>query len=354
MTAILVLGALAGADNADPSSRSWGEESRAAFATESLIEAGTHEEMVSARDRARAAAAEARAQLLTAEAASTAALPDSVSAVRIRIVTAAYVRALRQEAVRLHGGGEGDGMFRSIWNEMVRTHLDILNRWPRLRLEDVARKDPGSYLPGQLLLLCSPEAYEGETFSLPRESLFPRLATLPESLAQCCIDARRCVDQQAAPCPDQVTADIARLADLDALVGFRNGRRYWDMPAGVAPRSQSNDAAVARAQAESALGMLQACAGSEAGHGGSAAEVTPPSALSELRAGRRLWPPDSDPFQTLPGLRNPRRDREGRLICDLAISESCLAATHPAALARLTARLAPGARIIPVRPGAAE
>jgi hypothetical protein len=327
---------------------------QAALDAESLIETGTVDEMAFARDRVRVIASEAREWLLAIGDPVPAAVPDSSTRGWIELVTAAYARALRQESVRLDRGGANDGTFRSVWNSMVDTHLEILERWPGLWRGELTGRSLEDFLPAQLLLLCSPDAYAGESFMLPRENLFARMATLPESLAACCIEAGAVSSADGSSIADRVAADIARHADLDALVGFRNGRRYWTLPADAAPRSRSNDAAVARAEAQAALEMLRACEEAEPETPGAAVEEPIPAALADMRARGALWPVDADPFHSVPGLRNPRRDSEGRLVCDLAIPEDCLAAMHPNARARLAGRLAPGARIIAMRRGLPE
>jgi len=160
------------------------------------------------------------------------------------------------------------------------------------------------------------------------------------------VDPVECLAQRGASCPDQLVADIARQSDLDALVGYRNGSRYWSLPSDTPPRGRANDVAVARAQGEAALEMLRSYSEIGAGKSGGASAGFLADPRSALRESRKLWPPDSDPFVTVPGLRNPRTDSDGRVHCDLALSGACLAAMPPTLRARLESRLVRGARII--------
>lgn len=328
-------------------------ELRAVLASAPLLEVGKTEEMASARDRQSAIAREALLHLRACSEGDSSAVPDQAAMDWIGICTSGFAGALRQEAVRLDRSGQEDGVFRSIWTEMTRAHLDVLDRWPRLR-RGTAGSSSGhadstaGALAEQLILLCSPETYEGESFALPRTTLFARMATLPESLFQCCVDPERCMAQQGAPCLDRLTADIARQTDLDALVGYRNGSRYWSFPWDAPPRGRANDAAVARAQGSAALEMLRACSETQMASFAPGAVMSPAAARRALREAGMLWPPDADPFVTVPGLRSPRTGSDGRLVCDLALWGGCIEALPPTLRARLEARLAPDARILPV------
>lgn len=316
-----------------------------------LLEAGDPEEISSARDELLVIARAARERLDAIGTIDREGLPDSTTAGWLEITIAAYTRALRQEAVRLDRSGADGGEFRACWQEMVRVHLDALETWPRLWKEALVAGPRESHLPERLVLLCSPQAYAGESFELPREALFSRMATLPDSLMRCCIDAPRCVRYGGAGCPEQLAADLARLGDLDALVDFRFGSRYWALPYGVPPRSRANDAAVARAQAEKALEFLRAidvCM--PEGSQSVVTSLSTGSALDRIRSTGVLWPPDLDPFQTVPGLRDPRREVDGRLICDLALYDGCMDALDQRLRARLERLLGPSARMVRVVP----
>jgi hypothetical protein len=327
-------------------------ELQAALAAESILEAGAPDEMASARNRQRTIAEAAAARVMQLDASGQVASPDSVVMDWIGICNSGYARALRQDAVRLDRGAESDGSFRSTWNEMVSAYLDFLDRWPGLWRDGggtTGHRGVGptiGALPEQLILLCSPEAYAGESFALPRECLFPRMATLPESLFRCCVDPGECLPQRGATCLDQLAADIARQTDLDALVGYQNGSRYWSLPSDAPPRGRANDAAVARAQGEAALEMLRTLSEIviEQSDAASGSLSVDPHAV--LRESGKFWPPGGDPFVTVPGLRNLRTDSDGRIHCDLVLSGACLAAMPTTLRARLESRLARGDRIV--------
>lgn len=335
-----------------------------------LIEVGSLDEMVAARERFHGAMRGATQRLFSAPESQDGAFPDAEEQAWIGVMTAAAVRALRQEAVRRDRGAAPDASFSILWNEMADVHLQVLRRWPRLWREDIHAEgsgEPGEngatgagahgdggFLPAQLLLLCSPEAYEGESFSLPRDCLVPRMATLPESLAACCIDPARCAPILGASCTERLVADVARTARLDALVGYRNGARYWTMPPGVAPRGRANDAAVARAQGREVMEMIAVCDAWSPINGLTAEALTPAAILSAIPGHASRWFADANPFVSVPGLRNPRCDATGRLICDITLAPGCLDAMPPLLLAQIRGRLAPDARIIATDSGRQE
>jgi hypothetical protein len=381
MTCVLVLGMFATAKPASefaPAAPPGGASRTAhraiaipeALEADGLIEAGSLDEMAAARDRFHGMMEEASRRLSADGPSDPEALPGAEERKWIEVMTNVAARTLRQEAVRLDRGGDPDVPFSALWNEMVDAHLRVMDRWPRLWRDNAdvgggvegggrgisgeRGETRGTFLPAQLLLLCSPEAYEGESFSLPRECLFPRMATLPESLASCCIDPSMCVPVLGTPCPEQIVADIARLAELDALVGYRNGARYWMMPLAVSPRSRATDAAVARAQGRAVLEMIDACDACGPAGGIAGAVLSFPAALSCLRRQGSLWPIEGNPFTSVPGLRRPRRTATGRLICDVVLAPACLEAMPPTLVAQVQSRLAPDARIVLSGAGGSE
>jgi len=319
------------------------DDFRTALAAETLIEVGAAEEMASSRDRARALAESAFDLLRRSVRTSAVSRPDSSTLAWAEIGVAAYARALRQEAVRLDRGAAPDGTFRTIWNEMVQSVLDLMQRWSGswsyASGEGAGTADVRiGALPEQLILLCSPEAYEGESFALPREALFARMATLPESLLLCCVAPAACRPRTGATCLEQLCADVARQTALDALVSYRNGERYWSLPAGAPPRGPANDAAVARAQGEAAIGLLRLCSDTriEAPKVGGALSPYEAGALLRVVAAAEYA---VDPFSTTPGLRNPRADAQGHLVCDVSLARACVESMPESVRERLMARL---------------
>lgn len=213
----------------------------------------------------------------------------------------ATARALLHEANRLDLQDREDlqvagDVFYSLWNRRADRILSVLRRWPRLWSEPVPGGGDGVDLPAQLVLFCTPAAYRGESFSLPRRFLFRRMAELPDSIARCCLTDIDCRRKTGVDCHAGVVAAMARQPDLDLLVGFAHMNEYWSLPANEPPRSPATDAMVAHAEVRAAERLL---AGAQ-------------------EEGERL-PEGIDPRSTVPGLRNPRRLENGRLVWDLIL-----------------------------------
>jgi hypothetical protein len=303
------------------------------------------------------------------------ALPGSMSARAIAIAIDGYVRALSIEAAIRSGRGSPEtgrrepSRFPAIWNEAAGHILEVLGRWPSLWSRGMPAAAAELDLPSLLLSLCVHEAFLGEAYALPREDLTLRMATLPESLAVCCLDLDRCRDVGGgADCPRFVEELMAVSVDQDAMTGFRYGARYWSLAAEAPPRSRSSDGRVAAATARFLGEWIEAGEIDRLERPGPADERSrtapqgnPPllseegsvreeEALDLIRSGGKLWPPAADPFSSVPGLRNPRWSGTGALLCDVAIYRPCLEALHPRTREWLNGRLTGGRKIIAIEP----
>ncbi len=266
-----------------------------------LVEAGGAEAQLLHRQAALRLAREAY-RLLPLDAAETDAdsLPDPGTARVIGAWLDASARALLHEAIRLdeltRESRDDRGLeFRSLWSERVDGVLALLARWPLLWREPIDAGRSRIDLPADLTMFCTPQAYRGETFSLPRRHLFRRMAVLPDSIARCCLSERYCRSRTGAGCRAGVVAALARDPDLDLLVGFANTSAYWKLPRDTPPRDSSVDAMVAQAEVRAAQRLLAATRGGEPLPGG------------------------IDPSLLVPGLRNPRPDPGGGLVWDVIL-----------------------------------
>jgi len=228
-----------------------------------------------------------------------------------------YGRAMLHRAIVLHRAAVATTKsapmaetpsFAAVWNEAANGMLAVLRSRPALRRGETSKA---------LLALCDPEMFAGETFALPERDLIVRMATLPESLAHCCLDEAACAREGGADCAGLAIAGLAGEPRLDALVGFRNNRAYWALLAGRPPRDAAADNRVACTALREAGRMLTQfrIQGTIASPG----PTSPGEALAALRAAGSLDPPGLNPFETIPGLRNPRWDRDGTLVCDLVL-----------------------------------
>ncbi len=276
--------------------------------------------------------------------------PGPLDSRAIAISCEAYAAALVEEARRAdlvargHLPAAGPLSFATIWNEAMANLLGCLDRWPELWRTNLATGADDVYLPFHVLALCASDTFRGEEYMLPRDQLPRRMASLPDSLARVRLDEGRCRAAADCGCAALAASLVARSADLDALTGFRNGRAYWAFPAGEAPRSAGRDRIVASSTLGYVDGLLSACSATRVQAGIGA--LSEQAARSLLAATGRLWPPETDPFRTIPGLRNPRADRSGHLVCDVVMYKDCLEATPERAQRWLQDRIGEGGRVI--------
>jgi hypothetical protein len=286
-----------------------------------------------------------------------------------------YTQALSREARILSGEArsrtldERSSPFPAIWNEAVGHLLEVLERqaslWRRLLSAPQGEVD----LPVLLLSLCMHDAFQGDTYALPRDCLFPRMVTLPESLAACCLNEGRCSEGAAGSnCVNYVAGLMAESVEEDAIAGFRYGGIYWSVPAGDPPRNRSKDGRVAAASVRYLVELLEAGEIDRPGRasperdrtGGDRAEddvadsavrpLADSEALDLIRGFGRLWPSSIDPFNTVPGLRNPRMRRDGSLLCDVALYRPCLESLNVRSREWLLGRLTQGRKVVLVDP----
>ena len=326
-------------------------------------------------DRARAARALIRRAALATPGPGAHGPPDSLESRAIALSIDAYSRALLHESAMLSSEARSSALgarpsrFAEIWCELVGEILGLIDSIPATGARSFPVPDGEIDLPGLLLSLCLPDAYAGDTFALPRESLPLRMATLPDSLAACCMDAERCRDAGiGSDCAAYVAGIMAESVDQDAMVGFRYAARYWSLLADESPRNPSRDGRIAAATVRFLTELLEAsetdmpeASGSfngEAhgpdGTGGFAPRregAIPVSvALERLRASGKLWPSSIDPFVSVPGLRNPRWTGTGAMLCDVALYRAAVDALNSGTRDWLVKRLGPGRSIVLVEP----
>jgi hypothetical protein len=302
-------------------------------------------------------------------------LPDPLATRALAISIEGYEQAVLGEAELCSSAGRGGKLgqegsrFAAIWNEMAGHFLDLFHRWPALWSRALPMPEGDADLPVLLLSFCTQQAFRGDAYDLPRECLTVRMATLPESLAACCIDAGTCREAgSGAGCSEFVAGFMAASIDQDAMTGFHYGAAYWALPRGIPPRSPGKDNRVAAASVRYSVELLEAgevdrpavnspkrgsARGSESRRAVAArAEQALPAAqaIALIRASGKLWPPTIDPFTTVPGLRNPRWGETGVLLCDVALYRACVDALNPRTRAWLSERLTEGRKIILVDP----
>ena len=261
--------------------------------------------------------------------------PDSITQLAIYIGGSSYTRALASAIPQKAEGSElesGRLVFENTWNEGVNFCLAVLRRWP----EGIGRAVSG--VQGRMRLAELALTFSNEPLLLQVKGVplgkycFTRMATLPDSLLQCCL--RDCTWPRPAPakpgmkpreperelsCSDRVLSQMAESVTLDAMVGFKYGTAYWSYAPDTGPRTGSKDHRIAGATLGFARSLVTACA---------FAQVSSPpdralgigEALEALRRGGRLVPASINPFQSVPGLRNPRVDSSGRMRCELVMS----------------------------------
>lgn len=298
---ILVCAAGAGAARCDASSQSILDEATA-FMSRGLDETGGAEAQGERRDEAVriASAVDSVLKALEPPRPSTG-LPGATIVSLLDAWSQIAGRALLHEAARLDAemreGRAGDGStFRALWNWRTNRLLAALERWPGLWTRTAEAGGSAFDAVSHLLLFCAPEAYRGEAFSLPRRHLLRRMADLPDSIARCCLDDADCRRRTGAGCVEGMISSMARQPDLQMLVGFVHMDAYWDLPSGRPPRSPADDAMVAHAEVRAAERLV----------------------ASTFPQGEAL-PEGLDPTTTVPGLRNPRRDGDGRVAWDLIL-----------------------------------
>lgn len=285
--------------------------------------------------------------------------PDSLSSRAAIVALKARARALGLHAALLDAASRsiatgmpaagmpsvGPASFAALWEGAISDLVAYMERWPALWRENLVVGDAEIYLPFHLLALSACDTYSGDDYVLPRAALDRRMGEFADSLARCCLQERRCREVSGGDCPAYVASVLARCIDLDALLGFRFGAMYWALPPGRPVRTPSADRFIASAT----IGLLSEikAAATLAAFGapldGRDAEA---AALQALRSGQGLWPPDLDPFRSVPGIRNPRPGREGRLKCDLAIYRGCYEAADPKAAEWLRGMLGEGEEIV--------
>jgi hypothetical protein len=322
-------------------------------------------------DRARAARSLIRPDRASSGGSGDKSLPDPLTARAIAVSIDAYSRALIHESAVLGSEarsfelGARASRFPAIWSETIGEFLEILNDRPALWSKGLPVGEGEVDLPGLLLSLCLLDAYGGDDFALPRECLPLRTATLPESIAACCMDPDRCRDAgSGADCRAFVAGIMAESVDQDAMAGFRYGAAYWALPAGAGPRNADRDGRIAAGSVRFLGELLEASEidrpdgsrgtreiepGSNRGSGLGRlqdGEISVQEAIDLLRASGKLWPPSIDPFATVPGLRNPRWGGSGVLRCDVAIYDDALQAVSSRTRAWLLERLGPDRKII--------
>ncbi len=322
-------------------------------------------------DRARAARSLIRPDASPSGDLAARSLPDPLATRAIAVSIDAYSQALIHESAVLSSEARSSALgrrpsrFAAIWHEAVGEFLEILDLRPALWSTALPTREGEVDLPGLLLSLCLLDAYAGDTFALPRECLPLRTATLPESLAACCMDSGRC--RQAgvgSDCMAFVAGLMAESVDQDAMAGFRYSAAYWSLPGDAAPRNPARDGRIASSSVRFLVELLEASEidradgshdpgergpGPNGGNGLAHAreeKIPVPEAIDLLRASGRLWPPSIDPFATAPGLRNPRWGGSGTLLCDVAIHKASLKALNSRTRAWLLERLGPERRII--------
>lgn len=213
------------------------------------------------------------------------------------------------------------------WNRMVNCILTYLRRWPEYWHAPLRIEGSEVYLPDLLISYCRTDQISGDNWEMPRIS-DPRQATLPESLVTCCLKAPDCQRLwSGADCRTGLIVEMAVGIERDAFLDYRFTGAFWD---GVSSRG-ATDEALQRRIANGTMKLLTEVFGSAAdlpkGDRPPGTPLSESEVLQWLRTSNSLWPPDGDPFQAIPGLRNPRIGSDGSITCDIIMHKACWDAT---------------------------
>jgi len=231
------------------------------------------------------------------------------------------VRTSPGDRTRVHSAGHMDSL-NEVWSFTANYVLSLLERWPQYwntpieetRMEEI-------WLPALLVSWCRTDELGGDDWEMGRIAN-PRIATLPESVATCCLGPTACNHLWKVDCRQGLLAEMARSPERDSLVEYRFAAEFWNA-VGNHERFSEYDILMAASRTIAFFGHMVGVARDRDLDGVPGKRIPEPVALDLMKGAKSLWPPDSNPFQTLPGLRNPRIGMDNRIMCDLLIDPTC-------------------------------